>query len=138
MSIFIRQFHKRIDFSGKFTKNFDFSGNLTKYCDFSKQISEKFRFFRQFYWLFTAISGQIILGLFLFKSHHFRTHFLYMIKYNNIFRPIHNPHAPPAPPTTPLPKIGGGIATPKPPRIDAYVNRYYPYVYRYFLRAINI
>jgi len=28
-------------------------------------------------WSFTAMSGQIIL--FLFKSHHFRTYFLYMI-----------------------------------------------------------
>ena len=38
--------------------------------------------------LFTATSGQIIL--FLFKSHHFRTYFLYMIRYNNISRPVHD------------------------------------------------
>src|SRR6218665_2593276 len=47
----------------------------------------KFRFFRPFHtktlifsgknWSFTATSGQIIL--FLYKSHHFRTYFLYMI-----------------------------------------------------------
>src|SRR6218665_3847993 len=43
---------------------------------------------------FTATFGQIIL--FLFKSYHFRTHFLYMIRYNNISRPR---------PPPPLPKI---------------------------------
>ena len=49
--------------------------------------------------------------LFLFKSHHFRTYFLYMIRYNNILRPVHDPTTPPgtptATPTTPLPKIWG-------------------------------
>ena len=63
--------------------------------------------------LFTAISGKIIL--FLFKSHHCRTYFLYMIRYNNILRPVHDP------PTTLLPKIWG-VATPQIPRIDAYVS----------------
>jgi len=43
-------------------------------------------------------SGQIIL--FLLKSHYFRTHFLYMIKYDNISRP-------PAIPRLPISKSGG-------------------------------
>ena len=43
--------------------------------------------------LFTATFGQIII--FLFKSHHFRTYFLYMIRYNNISRPVHDPPATP-------------------------------------------
>ena len=48
-------------------------------------------------------SGQIIL--FLFKSNHFRIYFLYMIRYNNISRPVHDPNEPPAtlPATTTLP-----------------------------------
>src|SRR6218665_3319963 len=57
--------------------------------------------------LFTAISGQIFL--FLFKSHHFQTFFLYMIRYNNILRPVHD---------SPCPKSGG--RDPPTPRIDAY------------------
>ena len=124
ISIF-RQFHKKFDFLRKFSKNFDFvSGNFTKNrffranirkllifsdnfvqnFDFSWQISEKYRFSRKK----LAFSGQIIL--FFCKSHHFRTYFLYMIRYNNILRP----HDPVQPPTTPLPKIWG-VATPIPP-----------------------
>src|SRR6218665_2590971 len=41
---------------------------------------------------FTATSGQIIL--FLFKSNHFLTYFLYMIRYNNMSRPVHDPNDP--------------------------------------------
>jgi len=91
---FSGNFTKKIDFLLNFPKNFDFldyfkkidfsgqislkncSGNFTKNFDNSGQISEKFRYFRRFHrkfrfnWLFTAISGQIIL--FPFKSHHFR------------------------------------------------------------------
>jgi len=87
--LIFRQFHKKFDFLGKFPKKFDFvSGNFTRNrlfranlrkilifsgysiqnSDFSGKISEKYRFSTQ-NWLFTAISGQIIL--FLFKSHHF-------------------------------------------------------------------
>ena len=63
---FIKQFHKKLYFLGKFPKHFDLLGNFTKNFDFPAKN-----------WLFTAISRQIIL--FLFKSHHFQTHFLYMI-----------------------------------------------------------
>jgi len=80
------------DFLGDFTENFDLPGKN---------------------WLFTAISGQIIL--FLFKRHHFRTYFLYTIRYNNILRPVHDPMTPSAtplrPPTT-LPVQNLGVATP--------------------------
>src|SRR6218665_2547443 len=74
---------KKIDFSRQISeKNSFFSGNFTK----------QFRYFPGKNWPFTATSGQIIL--FLFKSHHFRTYFLYMIRYNNISRP-HDPMRPP-------------------------------------------
>src|SRR6218665_3622041 len=75
-------------FHGKFLKNIDFSGKN---------------------WLFTAISGQIIL--FLFKSHHLRIYFLYMIRYNNILRPVHDPTTPPRPPC----QKSGGSRPPNPP-----------------------
>jgi len=73
-------------FRANFPKNRLFPGKFTKNFYFSCQIFEEFRFFRQFHkkfdflgknWLFTAISGQIIL--FLFQGHHFRTYFLYKI-----------------------------------------------------------
>src|SRR6218665_1203362 len=58
---------------------------------------------------FRATSEQIIL--FLFKSHQFRKNFLYIIRYNNISRLVHDPslthHHPPGK------KLGG--ATPQPP-----------------------
>src|SRR6218665_147639 len=63
---------------------------------------------------FTATSGPIIL--FLFKSYHFRTCFLYMITYNNISRPVHDPHDPLRPHDS-LPKIWG--SRPPTPRIYA-------------------
>ena len=86
-----------------------FPGNFTQNLDFSRQIFEKFKFFsgkflknlnffRQFNFFldfpgkncsFTASSGQIVQ--FLFKSHHFRTYFLYMIRYNNISPPDYDP-----------------------------------------------
>ena len=60
---------------------------------FSRKISEKFRFSKK-NWLFTAISGQVIL--FLFRCHHFRTYLLYMIRYNKILPPVNDTHDPPA------------------------------------------
>ena len=80
-------------FSGNFTKTFRFfQANLITIFE---AISQKFRFpFKN--WPLTAASEQIIL--FLYKSHHFRTYFLYMIRYN-ISRP----------PTQNL-----GVATPQP------------------------
>jgi len=99
-------------FQGKFPKNFDFfqvilykisifHGKFQRNIDFSGKN-----------WLFTAVSRQIIL--FLFKSHNFRIYFLYMIRYNNILRPVHDP-------TTPCSK-SCGVATPQLPRIDAYAS----------------
>src|SRR6218665_3845363 len=92
-------------------KNQFFLANFEKFRFFSGNFIKKFRFSRQ-NWPFTAASGQIIL--FFFKSHHFRTYFLYMIRYNNISRPPTTPLRPPTPPSQNL-----GIATPNPPRIDA-------------------
>ena len=92
MSIFQGNFPKNSTFFRQF-KQFDFPG---KNCSF------------------TANSGQIIL--FLFKSHNFRTYFLYMIRYNNISRPVHDPLQPPRPL---CPKPGG--SRPQSLRIDASV-----------------
>jgi len=89
-------------FQGKFPKNFDFLDDFTENFDLPDKIA-----------YLQVISGQIIL--FLFKSHYFRTYFPYMIRYNNILRPVHDPHDPPAtplrPPRSPCPKSGG----PRPP-----------------------
>src|SRR6218665_1133268 len=93
-------------------KNFVFFMQFHQIFNFSRQISEKFRFFRAMSqkirlsrqnWPFTATSEKIIL--FLFKSNHFRTYFLYMIRYN------HNPSTTPCghPPAQNL-----GVATPSP------------------------
>jgi len=73
-------------------------------------ISQKFQFSRQ-NCPFTAASGQIIL--FLFKSHHFRTYLLYIIRYNNISRPPWLPATPNVPSAQNL-----GVSTPPTPRID--------------------
>src|SRR6218665_3407138 len=85
-----------------------------KNFDFNRQISEKFQFFsgnsknsifQAKNCPFTAISWQIIL--FLFKSNHFRTYFLYMIRYNNISRPVHDSNDPFATlPATPAQNLG--------------------------------
>src|SRR6218665_3813927 len=103
-----------------------FSGNFTKEYRVLQANFRKFRFFQAIKKIdfpskkspFTATSGQIIL--LLFKSHHFRTYFpsLYMIRYNNISRPVHDSNDPPATlPSTPLPKIWG--SRPSAPRITA-------------------
>src|SRR6218665_992388 len=97
ISIFRAHLSEISIFSGNFTKflkNFHFLRQLKKKIDFpGKNCS------------FTATSGQIIL--FLFKSLHFRTYFLYMLRYNNISRPS----------TTslrPSPAQNLGVATPNP------------------------
>ena len=82
--------------------------------------------------VFTAASGKIIL--FLFKSHHFLTYFLYMTRYrpNNISRPVHDP---PATPHNPMSKSGGRY--PQSPRIDAPGKRDRPSddYFRYYLHV---
>src|SRR6218665_3877528 len=92
----------KIDFSRQIFENFDFFHALShKKFDFSgKDLS------------FTATSWQIIL--FLFKSHHFRTYFLYTISYNNV---CHDPSTTHCGPHDPLPKIWG--SRPPTPKIDA-------------------
>src|SRR6218665_2425977 len=85
---------KKSIFPGKFPKISIFSGNFT----------QKIRFFQDKFSSFTATSGQIIL--FLFESHHFRTNFLYIISYNNISRPVHDPPTTPCNPLPPAQNLG--------------------------------
>ena len=107
---FFRQFYKRIvlsSFSGKFPKIVIFQA--IKEIDFPSKKCP-----------FTATSGQIIL--FLFKSNHFRTYFLYMIRYNNMSRPVHDPNDPPAiipaiPTRPPCSKYG--VRDPQPPGLTS-------------------
>src|SRR6218665_1879056 len=91
---------KQFRFPSKFPRNFDFfqaisqeisifQGKFPTNFDFFRQFHKKFRFSRQKFlndlffllsrqnWPFTATSGQIII--FLLKSHHFRTYFLYTL-----------------------------------------------------------
>src|SRR6218665_2563173 len=76
---FFRQFYKRISsFAGKIPNILIFSGNYKNSIFEAKNCP------------FTATSGQIIL--FLSKSNHFRTYFLYM--HNNISRPVHDSNDP--------------------------------------------
>src|SRR6218665_2595258 len=104
---FYRQISEKIQF---------FQAILQKNIEFSRQISENVDFFRQLKKSifqakncpFTATSGQIIL--FLFKSNHFRTYFLYIKRYNNISRPVPASNAPPRPPLRP-PAQNLGVAT---------------------------
>src|SRR6218665_1875577 len=94
---FFRQFYKRVSsFAGKFPKILIFFRQLKKFDFPSKNCP------------FTATSGQIIL--FLFKSNHFRTYFLYMIRYNNISRPVHDSNDPLRPSLRP-PAQNLGVAT---------------------------
>src|SRR6218665_1870874 len=116
---------KKFDFYRQISEKFQFfQAILQKNIEFCRQILIFFRqlknsIFQAKHCPFTATSGQIIL--FLFKSNHFRTYFLYnvyMIRYNNISRPVHDSNDPPATlPATPLPKIWG--PRPSAPRTDA-------------------
>src|SRR6218665_2314033 len=86
---------KKIDFYRQISEKFQFfQAILQRIIEFCRQISENFDFFRQLKkliflanrFIYSYTSGQIIL--FLFKSNHFRTYFLYMIRYRpNISRP---------------------------------------------------
>src|SRR6218665_3332803 len=84
---------KNIEFCWQIFENFDFFQAIKKF-DFQAKSCP-----------LTATSGQIIL--FLFKSNHFRTYFLYMIRYNNISRPVHDSNDPTATlPATPAKNLG--------------------------------
>src|SRR6218665_3229108 len=112
---------KNFDFYKQISEKFQFfQAILQKNIAFCRQISENFDFLRQLKnsifqaknGPFTATSGQIIL--FLFKSSHFRTYFLYMIRHNNISRPVHDSNDPLRPSLRPpCPKSGG--RDPQPP-----------------------
>ena len=109
-------------------------------------VSEKNRFFganfRQIS-IFSAISKNLLFTigprqiiLFLFKSHHFGTYFLYMIRYNNILRPVHDPHDPPETPAIPQDPHAQnlGVAT---PRVDVYVSWFADYSLKNWLRKLR-
>src|SRR6218665_2534569 len=112
---------KKFDFYRQISEKFQyFQPLLQKNIKFCRQISKNFDIFRQLKisifqaknFPFTATSWQIIL--FLFKSNHFRTYFLYMIRYNNISRPVHVSNDLSATlPATPCSKSGG--RDPQPP-----------------------
>ena len=85
---------------------------LVKKFDFFRQIFKKIVFFRQFHknirfsrqkLAISSTPGQTVL--FLFKSHHIRTYFLYIIRYNTISRFVHDPTTPLRPPRSVLYKI---------------------------------
>ena len=98
-------FRKISIFSGNFTKEYRvLQANFRKFWSFSGNYKNSI--FQAKNCPFSATSGQIIL--FLFKSSHFRTYFLYMIRYNNISRPVHDSNDPPAIlPATLCPKSEG-------------------------------
>src|SRR6218665_2850770 len=94
ISIFPGKFQKNFDFFRQFQKFRLFQANFSEILIFPGKLLKNFNFFREFKkkfdfpgknCSFTATSWQIIL--FLIKSHHFKTYFLYMIRYNNISRP---------------------------------------------------
>src|SRR6218665_2557544 len=102
--------------TGKFPKNFDFfQAILQRNIEFSRQISENFDFFRQLKKLIFQAKN-VHLQLPLTKLFYFsskvttfeHTSCLYMIRYNNISRPVHDPPAtlPLTPTRPPCPKYG--------------------------------
>src|SRR6218665_1605340 len=110
---FSRQISRKFGFFQAISqKNSIFSGKFSKSFDFFTVFHKKFRFPDK-NWSFKATSWQIIP--LLFKSHHCRTYFMYMIRYNNYFSPRPRP---PATPTTPCSNSWG--SRPPTPRIDAY------------------
>ena len=94
-------------FQANFWKNFDFFRPTFEKFRFSQENFWKIRFFQANFWKISIFSGnlknlrfarqklviysyaygQIIL--FFFKSHNFRTYFMYMIRYNNISRLVY-------------------------------------------------
>src|SRR6218665_2934439 len=113
------------DFYRQISEKFQFfQAILQKNIEFCRQISENSDFFRQlkkfdfpskklsiysYLWANYSISLQ--------KYNHFRTYFLYMIRYNNISRPVHGSNDPLRPSLRPAcPKLGG--ATPLPPELS--------------------
>ena len=107
---FHSNFRKFRFFSGNFTQKLDFFQANFQNISLFHAISPKISIFRQklviysYFWTNYSISLQ--------KSPLSNIeYFLYTIRYNNISRPVPDPHGP-------LPKIWG-VATPNPPRIDA-------------------
>ena len=105
---------KKTLFPGRFSKNFDFLQVIShKNRFFQANFPEKFRqfkknrFSRQKLAIYNHFWSNYSIYL---QNHYFRTYFLYMIRYNNISRPV------PRPPCHPLrpPAQNLGVATPQP------------------------
>jgi len=119
---FFRQFHKKFRFFqenfwkisfflGKFLKSFDFFQANFKQISIFQAIYKQFRFYRQKLLTHSYFWANFSISLKKSPAHHFRTYFLYTIRYNNISRPVHD-H-----PYSPLPKLWGS-RPPQLPRID--------------------
>src|SRR6218665_3797576 len=103
ISIFQAILQKNIEFYRQISKNFDFFRQLQKFDFPSKKLS-----FYSYLWANYSISLQ---------NYHFRTYFLYMIRYNNISRPVHDSNDPLRPSLRPpCPKSGG--RDPQPPGLS--------------------
>jgi len=73
-----------------------FSGNFPQKCEFSRNFFLNFDFFRQFLKNFRFSRQKLLIYrklfiLFIFKIRHFRTYFLYMIRYKIRPRPPRDP-----------------------------------------------
>src|SRR6218665_3843776 len=114
----VDQGQKNFDFYRQISEKFQFfQAILQKNIEFCRQISENFDFFRQLKKFDFPKKKLSIYSISLQKyTNHFRTYFLYMIRYNNISRPVHDSNDPPATRPSlrpPCPKSGG--RDPQPP-----------------------
>src|SRR6218665_3046288 len=91
---------KNIEFCSQISENFDFLQAIKKFDYPSKKLS-----------IYSYLCANYSISL---QSNHFRTYFLYMIRYNNISRPVHDSNDPPATfPATPCPKSGVATLSPQ-------------------------
>src|SRR6218665_379252 len=100
---------KKFDFPDEFREISMLSGNFTEIFQFLRQLKKLI--FQAEIGHLQLLLGKLLYFLFLFKSHLFLTYFLYLIRYNNFSRPVHDSHNP----QDSLPNIRG-FATPNPPR----------------------
>src|SRR6218665_1015723 len=112
ISIF-KPFHQKFRFSKKICKTFLFFQAILKKSIFSRQISEKIRFFRQFHKQFRFSRHKLAICSYFWANYSISlqksplSNILYIVRYNNILPPVHDPH-------DPLPKIWEGRDPPTP------------------------
>src|SRR6218665_1254138 len=83
-------FRKISILSGNFTKEYRIlQANFRKFQFF--QAIKKIRFSKQNIYIYSYLWANYSISL---QSNHFRTYFLYMIRYNNISRPVHDSNDP--------------------------------------------